>query len=124
MFFPAPSTVSECKHRLNILSYAPLNLWAKAYIKFNLYHKEGFLLGSHSNEEVLRNDIKEWAKLSQEVLTDDKFEHLLGLSSPAIAETLYRMSGRNSRWFWESSKGYEDMNVMIHLANDIDTRFG
>lgn len=26
------------------------------------------------------------------------------------------MVGRNSRWFWEISKSYEDINVMIHLA--------
>ena len=65
LFFPVPSTVSECKNRLNILSYCPFNVWSKAYIKFNLYNKAGHILGTHSNEDVLRNDIKEWAKLSQ-----------------------------------------------------------
>jgi hypothetical protein len=33
------------------------------------------------------------------------------------------MLSRNSRWFWEISTSYDDYNVMIHLSNEIDSRF-
>jgi hypothetical protein len=123
LFLPVPTRISEFKHRLDVLSYKPLNLWAKAYIKFNFFQKDGYLLGTVKTEDALSNDIKEWFSLSQELKSDEKFENLIRLSAPSLSESLYRMLSRNSRWFWEISKSYDDYNVMIHLSNEIDSRF-
>lgn len=60
-----PTRISEFRQRLDVLSYKPLNLWAKAYIKFNLFQKEGYLLSTVKTEDALSSDIKEWFNLSQ-----------------------------------------------------------
>ena len=63
MFIPVPTMVSEFRHRLDILSYKPLNLWSKAYLKLNMFHTENCLLNTVTVDEAILNDIKEWIPL-------------------------------------------------------------
>lgn len=44
----------------------------------------------------------------------------MNASVPVISEVMFRYLGRNSRSFWEVSKVYEDLNILIHLSNEFD----
>lgn len=43
------------------------------------------------------------------------------MGAPTFADYIYKQLGRNSRWFWEVSKVYDDINVLIHLCNELDS---
>jgi hypothetical protein len=73
-------------------------------------------MGTVRIEEALINDIKEYNTISSEIRQHEKFNNLMTLSAPTIADSLYKQLGRNTRWFWEVSKVYDDVNVLIHLC--------
>jgi hypothetical protein len=109
--------MSDYRNKLDMLSYKPLNLWSKAYLKLNMFSADsGTLMRTVQTEEALLADIRDWLPPREEVRNDPKFESLIALSYGSVGETLYRMIGRNSRWFWESSKCYDDFNVIIHMG--------
>ena len=62
------------------------------------------------------NDINEWNHVSADIRQHEKFINLISLSAPSMSDSLYKQLGRNTRWFWEISKVYEDTNVLIHIC--------
>ena len=72
-------------------------------------------------EDSLIEDINDWTHLKESLKQNEKFTKLISNGAPVINETLYRLLGNSMRWFWECSKIYEDYNIIIHLANELDT---
>ena len=78
------------------------------------------LFSSVKMEEALISDIDDWTHLRENLKQNEKFVKLISNAGPVISETLYRFLGNSMRWFWECSKIYEDYNIIIHLANELD----
>lgn len=66
--------MSDYRNKLDMLSYRPLNLWSKAYLKLNMFSADSTtLMRSVRTEEALLADIREWAPPREELRNDPKF---------------------------------------------------
>lgn len=89
-----------------------------------MFAKENYIFSCLKTEEALVADINDWVHLTENAKAHEKFTHLIKTAAPVISETLYRLLGNSMRWFWECSKIYEDYNVLIHMANEVDSYVG
>ena len=69
---------------------------------------------------MLVEEINDWVHLKEDVKSNEKFKQLIKSGTPVISETIYRLLGNSMRWFWENSKVYEDFNILVHMASEVD----